>query len=93
MFIFNHYVSCLISDSKKDIRMQNSGDSEFSTEGKATVKLSLTFWQSFLLALAGAAGLNSMLTDGPLWISITGFTLVIVLLFWLIVSNVRKAKK
>ncbi|MEY4391023.1 MAG: hypothetical protein RLZZ400_766 [Actinomycetota bacterium] len=73
--------------------MQNSGDSEFSTEDKATLKLSLTFWQSFLLTLAGAAGLISMMTDGPLWISVTGFTLVIVLLFWLLVSHFRKAKK
>lgn len=73
--------------------MQNSGDSEFSTENKTTVKLSLTFWQSFLLTLAGAAGLVSMLTDGPLWISVAGFSLVIVLLCWLLISHFRKSKK
>ena len=73
--------------------MQNSGDSEFGTEDKTTTKLSLTFWQSFLLTLAGAAGLISMLTDGPLWISVTGFTLVIVLLFWLLASRYRKPNK
>ncbi len=73
--------------------MQNSGDSEFTSENKSTTKLSLTFWQSFILTLAGAAGLISMVADGPLWISVTGFTLVIVLLVWLFVSHRKRAKK
>lgn len=72
------------------MRMQNSGDSEFSSENKATTKMTLTFWQSLLLTLAGAAGLISLVADGPIWISVTGFTLVIALLFWLIVSFRRK---
>lgn len=73
--------------------MQNSGESEFSSENKTTMKLSLTFWQSLLLFIAGAAGLIPMVADGPLWLSVTGFTLVIVLLFWVIVSHSRRAKK
>lgn len=73
--------------------MQNSGDSEFSGENRTPGKLTLTFWQSFLLTLAGAAGFISMVADGPLWISVTGFSMVIVLLFWVIVSNRSKGKK
>ena len=73
--------------------MQNSGESEFSGENKAPGKITLTFWQSFLLTLAGAAGLISMVADGPLWISVSGFTIVIVLLFWLIASRLRKPKE
>ena len=73
--------------------MQNSGDSEFSGENKSATKLTLNFWQSFLLTLAGAAGLISLVTDGPLWISVTGFTLVIILLFWILVTQARNKKK
>ena len=73
--------------------MQSSGESEFSSENKSKAELTLTFWQSFLLTLSGAAGLISMVTDGPLWISILGFTFVIVLLFWLIISQQNKRKK
>ena len=73
--------------------MQSSGDAEFSGEKKDSTNLTLTFWQSFLLTLSGAAGLISMVTDGPLWISIVGFTFVIVLMFWLIISQQKKRKK
>lgn len=73
--------------------MHNTGESELSGETKTPRKLTLTFWQSFLLTLAGATGLISLVADGPVWISVTGFTFVIVLFFWLIVSHSRKAKK
>lgn len=73
--------------------MQSSGDAEFSGEKKDSTNLTLTFWQSFLLTLSGAAGLISMVTDGPLWISIVGFTFVIVLMFWLVISQQKKRKK
>lgn len=73
--------------------MQNSGESEFGYDGKTPTKLTLNFWQSFLLTLAGAAGLISLVADGPLWISVSGFSVVIVLLFWLIVSQRGKRTK
>lgn len=72
--------------------MQNSGESEFNGENKNAKKLTLTFWQSFLLTLAGAAGLISMVADGPLWISVAGFSIVIALLIWLLASQKRKRK-
>ena len=70
--------------------MQNSGESEFSDSNKQPTKLSLNFWQSFLLTLAGAAGLISMVTDGPRWITYTGFIIVIVLLVSLIYTSRKK---
>lgn len=73
--------------------MQNSGESEFSGRDNSRAVLKLNFWQSFILTLAGAAGLISLVADGPLWISITGFALVIVLLVWIAVSQLRKPRK
>lgn len=73
--------------------MQNSGESEYS-DGKSSPKeLKLNFWQSFTLTLAGAAGLISLVADGPVWISITGFALVVVLAAWIAVSQLRKPRK
>lgn len=73
--------------------MQSSGESEFSGENKSATKLTLNFWQSFLLTLAGAVGLISLVTDGPKWISVTGFILVIILLVWILVSQRRNREK
>ena len=73
--------------------MQSSGESEFSGENKSATKLTLNFWQSFLLTLAGAVGLISLVTDGPQWISVTGFILVIILLVWILVSQRRNREK
>ena len=92
LFTFKCYILPCGKDLKKGLKMQNSGESEFSEENKTPKKLTLTFWQSFLLTLAGAAGLISMVADGPLWISVTGFTLVIALILWLLFSQGRKNK-
>lgn len=73
--------------------MQSSGESEVSGENKSATKLTLTFWQSFLLTLAGAVGLISLVTDAPQWLSVTGFILVIILLVWILVSQGRNRKK
>ena len=78
----------------KGVRMQNSGDSEFSTEANNdSRKLTLSFWQSFLLTLSGVAGLISLVLDGPRWITYTGFVIVIVLLLSVIYSQRKKTKK
>lgn len=82
-----------VADQWKGMHMQNSGESEYGDDGKTTNRLTLSFWQSFLLTFAGAAGLISMVADGPLWISVSGFSVVIVLLFWLIVSQRRDRTK
>jgi hypothetical protein len=68
--------------------MQNSGESEFSNSNNA--KYTLSFWQNFMLTLAGAAGLISMVADGPRWITYTGGVLVIGILFKIISSNSKK---
>ena len=72
--------------------MQSSGESEFSTESSQPRRLTLNFWQSFLLTLAGAAGLISLIADGPFWLTVTGLGLTIVLLIWLIAANLKKSK-
>jgi hypothetical protein len=59
--------------------MENSGNSEFSDSEKKVY--SLSFWQNFLLTLAGACGLISMVVDGPRWITYPSFIIVIALLF------------
>ena len=70
--------------------MQNSGESEFSDGNKQSTRLSLNFWQSFVLTLAGAAGLISMVANGPSWVTYSGFTLVIVLLVSVIYTSRKK---
>ena len=67
--------------------MESSGQSEFSSSPKKVY--SLTFWQNFLLTIAGACGLISMVADGPRWITYPNLILAIVLLLWMI----RKSKK
>jgi hypothetical protein len=67
--------------------MESSGQSEFSSSPKKLY--SLSFWQNFLLTIAGACGLISMVADGPRWITYPSLILVIVLLLWMI----RKSKK
>ena len=67
--------------------MQSSGNSEFSNSNKKTYTLS--FWQSFLLTLLGAAGLISMVADGPRWITYPSLIIVIGLLLSIIKSSQR----
>ena len=62
--------------------MENLGNSEFSDSEKKVY--SLSFWQNFLLTLAGACGLISMVVDGPRWITYPSLIIVIVLLFSII---------
>lgn len=73
--------------------MQNSGESEFSDNRKPTKPLTLSFWQSFILTLAGAAGFISLVADGPRWLTYSGFVLVIVLLLWIIYTERRRKNK
>lgn len=65
--------------------MENSGYSEFSNSNNQ--RLSMTFWQTFLLTLFGAAGLISMVADGPRWITYPSLIIVISLLLSIIKSS------
>ena len=60
-------------------KMESSGNSEYSTSDNQ--KYSILFWQTFLLTIFGAAGLISMVADGPRWITYPSFIIVIILLF------------
>ena len=73
--------------------MQNSGESEFSESQQQSKKLTLSFWQSFLLTLSGAAGLIAMVANGPLWIEILGFAAAIAVIVWVGVSLASRRKK
>ena len=66
--------------------MESSGNSEFSDSEKKTY--SLSFWQNFLLTIAGACGLITMVADGPRWITYPSLIIVIVLLL----SIIRRKK-
>ena len=68
--------------------MENSGNAEFSDSKNA--KYTLSFWQNFLLTLFGAAGLISMVADGPLPITVVSFVIVIAILLRLIAKSKRK---
>jgi len=70
--------------------MQNSGESEYSGNEQKTTKLTLSFWQNFLLTLAGAAGLISMVADGPRWLTYVGLGSVVFLLLWIIATRKKK---
>lgn len=70
--------------------MQNTGESEQSPNQETQSKLTLGFWQSFLLTLAGAAGLISMVANGPLWLTYLGFGSTIILLLWIIFDLAKK---
>jgi hypothetical protein len=71
----------------KGFQMESSGQSEFSNSPNKVH--SLTFWQNFLLTLAGGCGLISMVANGPRWITYPSFFVVIVLLL----SIIRNSKK
>ena len=68
--------------------MQSSGNSEFSDSKRKTY--SLGFWQNFLLTLISAAGLISLVADGPHWVTYPSFVLVISILF---IASISKLKK
>jgi hypothetical protein len=68
--------------------MESSGQSEFSSSPKKVY--SLSFWQNFLLTIAGACGLISMVADGPRWITYPSLILVIVLLLSIISKTGKK---
>ena len=70
--------------------MQNSGNSEFSNS--KNVKYTLSFWQNFLLTLFGAAGLISMVVDGPKWITYPALIAVIAILLPIAISSQKKKK-
>jgi len=70
--------------------VQNTGESEQSSSQKNTPKLTLSFWQSFLLTLAGAAGLISMVANGPTWLTYAGLVSTVALLIWVIVTWKKK---
>lgn len=81
--------------------MDSTGGAEFSGEENKDYKpaianghktIQLTFWPSFLLTLAGVAGLISMLFDGPRWITYPAFVIVIGILLWTI-YKVPKSRK
>ena len=65
--------------------MESSGQSEFSNSPKKVY--SLTFWQNFLLTLACAAGLISLVADVPLWLTLTAGTLAIATLIYIITTG------
>jgi hypothetical protein len=77
-------------NKEKATPMQNSGDSEFSSTNGKNPKLSVGFWQIFLLTLSGAAGFISLASDGPGWLTYSGLGLVLVVLFWIIYENRKK---
>jgi DMSO/TMAO reductase YedYZ heme-binding membrane subunit len=70
--------------------VQNSGNSEFSNS--KNVKYKLNFWQNFLLTLFGAAGLISMVVDGPRWITYPALIAVIALLLPVAHSSQKNKK-
>jgi len=69
--------------------MDNTGGAEMSGS-KTNVKYSLSFWQIFLVTLFGAGSMISMIANGPLWLTVTGFSLVIVFLLWFIFTSKKK---
>lgn len=71
--------------------MQSTGGSEFENSEAGKPKLSVGFWQVFLLTLAGSSGLISMVADGPLWLTCVGLVASIFVLFWIIASQ-RKSR-
>ena len=69
--------------------MDNTGGSDM-TESNNNAKYSLSFWQGFLVTLLGAGSLISMIADGPLWLTVSGFSLVIIFLLWFIFTPKKK---
>jgi len=72
--------------------MKNMSESEESSTDRPTPKLTVGFWQTFLLILCGAAGLISMVVDGPRWLTYSGLGLTVVILLWLIFGRAKRAK-
>jgi len=70
--------------------MQSSGESEYSGNDRASYVLKLSFWQNFLLILAGAAGLISLVADFPRWLTYVSLGSVVVLLLWIIATRKKK---
>lgn len=70
--------------------MQNTGGSEPSKFEESPAPLELRFWQSFSLTLSGAAGLISLVADGPPWLTSTGVGLAIATLIWIIASGKKR---
>ena len=66
--------------------MESSGQSEFSGESKS---VTLSFWQSFLLTLAGASGLISLVANGPEWITFLSGGVAVVAIAWIAVTAVK----
>jgi hypothetical protein len=70
--------------------VQNSGNSEFADS--KNVKYTLTFWQNFFLTLFGAAGLISMVVDGPRWITYPSLLAIIAILLPIAISSQKKKR-
>jgi hypothetical protein len=70
--------------------MQYTGGSEYSEAKENRAPLELRFWKSFSLTLSGAAGLISLVFDGPLWLTYTGGALAIATLIWIIATGKRR---
>ena len=68
--------------------MNETGNSEFSNSDNH--EFSLSFWQNFVLTLCGAAGLISMVADGPISLTVLSFTIVIAMLIRVILKGRRK---
>lgn len=69
---------------------ENNADKKSMVNARKTIEL--TFWPSFLLTLAGVAGLISMLFDGPRWITYPAHVIVISILLWMIYKAPRRQK-
>ncbi len=69
--------------------MESSGQSEFSGESKS---VTLSFWQSFLLTLAGASGLISLVANGPEWITYLSGAVAVIAIAWIGVTAVKSRK-
>ena len=70
--------------------MENTGNSEYSNSNNQ--RHSIKFWQTFLLTLFGAAGLISMVAEGPRWITYPSFIIVIIMLYPIAVSYQKNKK-
>ena len=72
--------------------MKNTSESEETSTDRPTPKLTVGFWQTFLLTLFGAAGFISMVVDGPRWLTYSGLGLTVVVLLWVIFGRTNRAK-
>jgi hypothetical protein len=72
--------------------MKNMSESEESSTDSPTPKITVGFWQTFLLILSGTTGLISMVVDGPRWLTYSGLGLTVVILLWVIFGRAKRAK-